>query len=256
MASARVTIVQLEETAPDPHENLRHMEAAVRAHAQSDLIVFPELAVHGHDRLPGDRSIAALRGVGESDTLSFERAVAECRTSVVYGKLLFLDGRLHNVATFTNGLDHVSYTKTHVHWSEQYVPGATFPVVRQWKAPLGMLICFDAAFPEVARLLALRGAELVVNISAIPAAFDLKHVHRRLVACSVQNQVYTIFANRAGDGFRGGSAIVDPQGEIIALAGERGTLTVDIDLDAVLRWRAEEPLFVHRRPDLYGDIAR
>jgi len=257
MGSTRITIVQLEEGAADPHENLRQMEREIRANAASDLIVFPELAVHGHEWVEEHGSpIQALRGVGEGDTLALDRTIAECGTSVVYGKLLYLADQLHNLATFSNGRDHVSYAKTHVHWSERFTPGATFPIARQWKAPLGMLICFDAAFPEVPRLLALQGAEVIVNISAIPASFDLKHVHRRLVACSVQNQVYTIFANRAGEGFRGGSAVVDPRGDVVALAGERGTLTVDIDLDEVRRWREEEPIFVHRRPEIYGDLAR
>ncbi|HVM46055.1 MAG TPA: carbon-nitrogen hydrolase family protein, partial [Candidatus Thermoplasmatota archaeon] len=149
-----------------------------------------------------------------------------------------------------------SYAKTHVHWSEAFEPGTDFPVVRAFRVPLGMLICFDAAFPEVPRTLALRGAQIIVNISAIPESFPLKHVHRRVVACSVDNQVFTVFANRAGPGFRGGSMVVDPTGDVLGVAGEAGDLTVDVDLDAVERWRKEEPLFAHRRPHLYRDIAQ
>lgn len=258
MTLARVSIVQLEEEPEDAHDNLRRMQQAVREHSGSDLVVFPELAIQGHDWVADhtEPPTAAMHGLSEADLLQLDRTIAEVGTHVVYGKVLLSRGQLHNLATYSNGRDHVSYTKTHVHWSEKFVPGATFPVVRTWRAPFGMLICFDAAFPEVPRLLALNGAEVIVNISAIPEAFDLKHVHRRLVACSVENQVFTIFANRAGVGYRGGSAVVGPEGDMLAVAGERGDLVVDIDLADVKRWRAAEPLFVHRRPDLYRDIAR
>lgn len=256
MRSARISIVQSEEFG-DARSNLDRMRADVRAHARSDLIVFPELALHGHDWTLGPPSAYdALRGVGDDMAEEVDALAREHATRIVYGTVQERDGRLYNLATYTDGRDRTSYAKTHVHWSERFTPGNEFPVVRSFLSPLGMLICYDAAFPEVPRTLALRGAEIIVNVSAIPAAFPLRHVHRRLVACSVQNQVFTVFANRAGSGFLGGSAVVSPEGEILALAGEKGALDIEIDLDHVRRWREQEPLFPHRRPDLYREIAR
>lgn len=256
MSRARITIVQSEEFG-DARSNLERMRADVRANKGSDLIVFPELALHGHDWTLGPASAYdALRGAGDELAHEVDALALEHATSLVYGEVQERDGRLYNLATYTDGRERTSYAKTHVHWSERFAPGEGFPIVRSFARPLGMLICYDAAFAEVPRMLALRGAELIVNVSAIPASFPLRHVHRRLVACSVQNQVFTVFANRAGAGFQGGSAVVSPEGELLAVAGEKGTLTVDIDLDDVRRWRAEEPIFPHRRPQLYRDIAR
>ncbi|HET6403220.1 MAG TPA: carbon-nitrogen hydrolase family protein [Candidatus Thermoplasmatota archaeon] len=256
MTKARVTVVQFERDSAEPRRNLDRMKEDVRAHAESDLVVFPELVVHGHEWATEMPDARTLRPVSEAMLRELDEVAAECRTSVVYGSLVERDGKLYNLATFTDGRERVSYAKTHVHWSEAFEPGREFPVAKGFVRPLGMLICFDAAFPEVPRLLALGGAEIIVNISAIPAEFPLKHVHRRLVACSTENQVFTVFANRAGDGFLGGSAIVGPEGDVLALAGGRGSLTIDIDFDEVRRWREQEPLFVHRRPSLYERIAR
>lgn len=259
VARARITVVQLEEAHTGESEAcVAQMRDAVERHAASDLIVFPELALHGHKTAEWSpaqvrRALASAdaHAVEELDALAARKG-----TCLVYGELAERDGRLYNLATFVSPTERVSYAKTHVHWSERFEPGNEFPVARSFRVPVGMLICFDAAFPEVPRALALAGAEIIVNISAIPASFPLKHVHRRVVACSVENQVFTVFANRAGEDCLGGSAVVDPTGDILAVAGETGDLTVDVDLDAVRAWREAEPLFAHRRPSLYSPIAR
>lgn len=256
MSKMRVTIVQATDASHEPRLKLERMMKDVGAHASSDLIVFPELAMHGHwvsGGSPSDIQLA-LDAIGEDGIAEFHQTIADNSTSVVYGKLALRDGKLYNLATFTDGRTSVDYAKTHVHWSEVFEPGREFPVVRSFPVPIGMLICFDAAFPEVGRILALNGAQMIVNISAIPPSFSLEHVHRRLVACSAQNQLFTVFANRAGNGFLGGSAVVDPQGQMLAVAGTDPTLTVDIDLSLVQRWREEEPHFLHRRPDIYGAL--
>lgn len=256
MTRVRISIIQSGEFG-DAETNLERMAADVRAHRGSDLVVFPELALHGHAWTSGPPSAYdALRGVSDDKGSQLSELAAESGTSIVYGEIKEIEGRLYNLATYTNGRESVSYAKTHVHWSERFAPGHDYPVITTFARPLGMLICYDAAFTEVPRMLALRGAEIIVNVSAIPASFPLKHVHRRIVACSVQNQVFTIFANRSGEGYRGGSAVVDPTGELVALAGETGALTVDIDLGDVQRWRAEEPILPHRRPELYHSIAQ
>ncbi|NIT00542.1 MAG: hypothetical protein GTO09_00195, partial [Candidatus Latescibacteria bacterium] len=56
-----------------------------------------------------------------------------------------------------------SYVKTHVHWTENFVPGKRLKVFSTPVGKIGISICFDAAFPEVWRVLALRGARILVN---------------------------------------------------------------------------------------------
>lgn len=236
----RVTIVQTSGDGRDPSHDLEQMRAEVRAHRRSDLVVFPEFALRKVD-----------------DPVAAARTLAAEGPAVLYGELREEGERIRNLATFANGKAPKSYAKTHVHWTEAFEPGTDFPVVRTPLGPTGMLICFDAAFAEVPLALALRGAEAIVNLSAIPAHFPLRIVHRRLVACSVMNQVFTFFANRTGLGYLGGSAVVDPQGEVLAVAGEHDpSLTVEVDMSEVEAWRAAEPVRAYRRPSLYADVTR
>jgi predicted amidohydrolase len=103
--------------------------------------------------------------------------------------------------------------------------------------------------------LALKGADVVVNISAVPKEFPVAFMSRRLSGAAVFNQVYVIYANRAGPVFSGHSAVFNPQGEVIAKAGRReAVIETEIDLNHVAQWRAEEKIFPYRRPLLYREI--
>lgn len=254
----RVTLVQFAENGGDPAHNLEAMKQIVHEHRDSDLIVFPELALAGHaiaQEAPS-RMMSAVHAVTKRDADAFDKYIAERSSRVIFGELREHFGRLYNAATYTNGTARASYFKTHVHWSEAFERGNDFPVVDTPLGPTGMLICFDAAFPEVPRILATKGAKAIVNISAIPSHFPLKYVHRRIVATSIYNQVFTLFANRTGDGFLGGSMVADPRGEVVALADEKQeSLTVELDMSEVDVWREEEPLYPNRRPLLYKSLS-
>lgn len=258
MRPTRVTLVQFREDGADPAHNLAAMKDIVREHKDSDLIVFPELALAGH-AISGEaasKQMRIVRAVTREDTEAFDKFVREIGARVVFGELREHYGRLYNAATYTNGTTRASYFKTHVHWSESFQSGSEFPVLDTPLGPTGMLICFDAAFPEVPRILATKGAKAIVNISAIPSHFPLKYVHRRLVGTAIHNQVAVLFANRTGDGFEGGSCVVDSRGEIVAMADEKqDALTVDVDMADVDAWRHEEPLLPNRRPLLYKALS-
>ncbi|MGD9022366.1 MAG: carbon-nitrogen hydrolase family protein, partial [Deltaproteobacteria bacterium] len=100
-----------------------------------------------------------------------------------------------------------------------------------------------------------KGADVVVNISAVPRDFPVGYISRRLAGAAVFNQVYVIYANRAGPVFSGHSAIFDPKGEKIVKAGRReAIIEAEIDLEEVAGWRAEEKVFPYRRPLLYREI--
>ena len=256
---ARVVIVQMDHDADAPGENVAYVRQAVERYRDRDLVVFPELALHGHSLAEAPRSEkhAAVSATPDEEVDALHDLIARCRANVVFGAIVERGGRMFNLGVYSDGARRVSYAKTHVHWSEGFDAGREFPVFDTPLGRMGMLICFDAAFPEVPRLLALQGARVIVNLSAIPASFPLEVVHRRLVACSVHNLTWTLFANRRGRGFLGGSAIVDPKGEIVAVAGERDeTLEATIDVDAADLWRSQEPALDFRRPDLYAMLSK
>jgi deaminated glutathione amidase len=125
-------------------------------------------------------------------------------------------------------------------------------------ARLGMTICYDVRFPELYRILAVRGAQVV----AVPAAFTLAttrdHWEVLLRARAIENQCFVIAPNQIGahpPGPRcgGRSMIIDPWGLILAQAPDTETAIVaDIDFETLERVRRRIPALTHRRPETYG----
>lgn len=255
-ASIRIAQIDVETTAP--FDNLAKMEGIIREHREADLIVFPELTVHGHLISPMTKQeILNMLARAPTDYRQRLHACArEMQTNVMFGEIGQVAGKLYNLAVFVSpeGIDW--YAKTHVHWTEEFDPGAEFRVFDCAFARLGPLICFDSAFPEAARVLALRGATVIVTIAAVPTSFDMQFMHRRAGAIALNNQVFSVLANRTGAQFGGRSAVFDPRGDVLALAGHKEeVLNVTIDLGDLERWRRDEPLHQHRRPALYGPLA-
>jgi deaminated glutathione amidase len=123
---------------------------------------------------------------------------------------------------------------------------------------LGMTVCYDVRFPELYRILAVRGAEVV----SVPAAFTLAttrdHWEVLLRARAIENQCFVIAPNQIGPhppGPRcgGRSMIIDPWGLVLAQAQDTETAIVaDIDFDVLQRVRRRIPALTHRRPEAYG----
>ncbi len=122
---------------------------------------------------------------------------------------------------------------------------------------LGMSICYDLRFPELFRILAVRGARVI----ALPAAFTLPttrdHWETLVKARAIENQAFVIAANQIGPhpgGMRSGgrSMIVDPWGVVLAQAPDReGYIAAELDLARQLQIRAQLPALANRRPDAY-----
>jgi len=123
---------------------------------------------------------------------------------------------------------------------------------------LGLTICYDVRFPELYRILAVRGARIVT----VPAAFTLTttrdHWEVLLRARAIENQAFVVAANQIGahpPGHRSGgrSMIVDPWGLVLAQAPDSETyVTADLDLDRQARIRADLPSLANRRPQAYA----
>ena len=123
---------------------------------------------------------------------------------------------------------------------------------------LGLAICYDLRFPELFRILAVRGARIV----ALPSAFTLPttrdHWDVLVRARAIENQTFVIASNQVGShpgGMRSGgrSMIVDPWGVVLAQAldGE-GHILAELDLERQSQIRAQLPALAHRRPEAYS----
>lgn len=124
--------------------------------------------------------------------------------------------------------------------------------------PIGLAICYDLRFPELFRILALRGARLIT----LPSAFTLRtsrdHWEILIRARAIENQAFLIAANQAGkhpDGYESGgrSMIVDPWGNVLSSLGEQeeGHIVADLDLEAQQEIRDKLPSLGNRRPQAY-----
>jgi predicted amidohydrolase len=122
---------------------------------------------------------------------------------------------------------------------------------------LGLSVCYDLRFPELFRILALRGARILAIPSAFTTATGRDHWEVLLRARAIENQVFVVAPNQVGeapphyDSF-GHSAIVDPWGVVLASApiGE-GFIAADLDFEAQDAVRASLPSLANRQPQAY-----
>ncbi len=177
------------------------------------------------------------------------------------------------------------YRKTHIpddHYYQEkfyFTPGDTgFMVFDTRYIRLGIGICWDQWFPETARALALKGAQLIMYPTAIGSepvlvTDSMPHWQRTMQGHAAANIVPVVAANRHGSEkvepsaenggqsselvFYGSSFITDETGGIIAQASrdKDEILTADIHTDAADRARLDWGLFRDRRPEMYSDIA-
>lgn len=146
--------------------------------------------------------------------------------------------------------------------SETLSAGNQITVVNTELCKIGVAICYDIRFPELLRLMALKGAELIV----IPGAFNMTtgpaHWETLIRARAIDNQLYVTAASPARNKelsyvAYGNSMVADPWGEIIARAGEKEEIVyADIKLSKIKEVREELPVLTGRRNDIYGLIEK
>lgn len=140
--------------------------------------------------------------------------------------------------------------------SSVLTPGQEMTVIKVAGLTVGIGICYDIRFPELSRLMALAGADILI----FPAVFGLTtgpvHWELTLRARAVDNQVFVVGAapgNLPSGQVYGHSAVVDPWGEILGMAGSvEEMLVVEINLDSMNKVRKELPLLKHRREEIYN----
>lgn len=262
--SATVGYAQFQPQYADPEANRKTM-TEIAAHAgRFDLLVFPELAVTGYEL----RDVVHARNLAEpfdgGPTAQWAQALARERSGcIVAGYAEAAEGATYNscVLALPNGRIH-NYRKIHLFSREKelFKPGnARPPVIDTPAGSVGLMICFDWIFPEVARSLALQGAQIIAH----PSNLVLPYCQRAMYARSVENRVYTITANRIGTEdqagrnltFTGQSQILDPDGNTLASGPENDAKTELVTIDPQYAHDKSineyNDLMADRRPGLY-----
>jgi N-carbamoylputrescine amidase len=246
----------------DAEHNRRRSVGEVLAAAEggADLVVLPELSNSGCDLDAGEAPCLA-ETVPDGPTVRAWQEVARERGVFVAGGLLEKEGgALHNTAVLVGPGFFSSYRKTHLWDGEKtlYEPGRYLPVFDTPLGRVGLLVCYDAWFPEAARTLALRGADILcvpsnapddwVPEEMRPGGLTMLNVH--CVANANANRLFVACANRVGDGYLGRSCIVDATGALLALGGaeEEARILADLDLS-----RAREEKRLTAGSHAFGD---
>jgi predicted amidohydrolase len=241
--------------------------ARIVGSVEADLLIFPELAMRGYEFTSQEEAVELAEPFGSGRTSEFARDLAATHgTALVIGYseradagaynaclLALPDGRLHN------------YRKIQLFNREKiwFLPGdRPGEVIATPLGRIGMMICSDWLFPEVARSLAIRGAQIIAH----PANLILPWCQRAMFARCLENRVYGITANRIGSENRagrtltytGGSQVMSPMGETLvsapADAEHAGVVEIQPALadDKTLMHRND--LIADRRPEMYAGL--
>ena len=223
--TVRVAAVQMEPRLGDPEQNVNRCAEAARIAAAegSALAIFPECALTGYcvSSLDEARSAALPREGSAIRTL--EKIALETRVHLVVGYLEHTESGVANAVSVigpSGVLAH--YRKTHLPFlgADRFTEPGTqpFQVYEAAGLRLGLLICYDASFPEASRLLALAGAEFLVLPTNWPEEAEEKASWLPNTR-AYENVVYFAAVNRVGEenGFRfhGRSRVCDPTGRTI-----------------------------------------
>lgn len=243
----------------------------------ADLIVLPEVwtGLGYADAFPFEAMAEPIPGP-TTDKLS---ARARRHGAMIVGSMYerAADGRHFNTAPFIDrdGAILGCYRKTHLFdaqnrtdippgmmESKKVSAGDELPVYDTHAGKIGVFVCSDLRFPEIARVEALKGAQILVCCSAFLSP-RLDHWEFFLRARACENQVFIVASGQyaqepaSGVGFVGRSCVVDPWGVIVAMAPDRECVTVTtIDLAQIDEVKYRYPLMLQRRPSMYGPISR
>lgn len=267
----RAAAVQLNSTG-EKARNLEAAERLVRAAAAdgAELVALPEkwnLLAGGEELLAGAEPL-------DGPSLNAARAWArELGVHLLAGSVSERgpdQDRAFNTSVLigADGEDLATYRKIHMfdvevggvsyRESEHEEPGEQIVTAALGDVVAGLSVCYDLRFPELFRILALRGARLIMVPSAFTLATGRDHWDVLLRARAIENQAFVLAPNQVGEApphfsSYGRSAIVDPWGTVLATAPDEACfVAAELDLGAQDRVRESLPSLANRRPRAYS----
>jgi predicted amidohydrolase len=236
MRKVKITIAQIPK-----QKNLSEIKRIIEKKKNSNLIIFPESTLS----VNSSKFIKKLQEI-----LTFYS------TNIIIGIIYKKGKKLYDYAYYISPKKIEKYQKIHIHWTEKFIPGKKFKVIKTPFGKVGLLICYDSSFQESGRVLALKGAEIIVIINKISASFPYKISLERSQSIALNNQVYVINSCKPGRKFTGHGTIFNPYGKkIIELGKYKSIITKTINLDVLNKWRKKEKIFPYRKPKFYKIIS-
>ncbi len=265
----KIALLQFKPELGKPDTNIARIQELVSdCKSEYDLLVMPELSNSGYlfaskaealsasEEIPSGKFCGALVEISKEINAYIAAGICEREGDKLYNSSVL----------FSPGGEFNTYRKTHLFYEEKlwFTPGDTglnvFEISGEFgKVKVGMMICFDWIFPESARTLALKGAQIIAH----PSNLVLSYCQQAMFTRAVENRVFTITANRTGTEvnrdkelyFTGKSVIVDTKGNYLCTASESDEciLTAEIDPSAALdkNVTSMNSIFDDRRTDFY-----
>lgn len=258
----KVEIVQKHHKRFDVDFNLRIMKESI-SNSSSSLVVFPEMFLTGYSL----GSAVTSFSIDLSSTI-IQEIEESCRDNgkyVIFGfpeRSSEIKGQTFNSAAVVGPGGLVgTYRKMHLvdfgpfeEWA-YFTPGNELLMVEINGFRIGVIICYDLFFPELAKTYALSGADAVICISASPSV-TRKFFERVMVARAIEDTVFIVYSNLVGFdsrmNFWGGGALIGPTGSILSRGPyfREGSIQGEIDIHSLTLARKNRPTLRDTRKDL------
>ncbi len=265
----RIALAQISCEQGNKEKNLEtireNVAKAKREGAQ--LVIFPELSLTGY--VVRDQIYELAERIHGPSTRFVEELAKESKLHIIFGMPEASEkaqATLYNSAILVGpkgfiGKYHKMYLPTHSVFEEKryFRPGYQVAVFDTKLGKIGLVICYDIYFPEVTRLTRLKGAQLIVCISASPG-IRRSFFETLTTARAIENTAFLAYVNMAGieDGlqFWGGSRMIGPGGRIIAQAkyDEEDFVVAEVDYADAKSVEAFVPTLRDLRPELFDKL--
>jgi len=263
----RVAVVQIQ-SSTDKNANLKRARALIKDAKSrgAEIVAFPEFLMAFS---PPSQSAKELAHLAEPTEGPFVSALREsAKNSAVAVIATFYEtcpvaDRVFDTAVWIDAQGEIAsvYRKLHLYdafgfkESDKFYPGEEIaPLASAGRHRAGMMICYDLRFPEMARLLTLAGADLLIAPSGwVQGDLKLDHWQTMSRARALENGGYVVAPDQVGNIYIGHSLVVDPLGRVLVDLGEKEDLAVvELDSNLVRETRTKLPLLANRRTDVYA----
>jgi len=266
MAKIVVTLAQLTCQLHDKEANLKRMKDIVRK-TKGKIVIFPELNLTGY--MPRDDLFGQAETASSPMIKAIVRLAKDTKKDIVFGAPMKgerLPGIVYNSCLLAAGTGKLfrydkMYLPTFGPFEEKvfFAEGKGVVVGDGRHARIGLMICYDMFFPELAKLETLLGAQILVNISAAPTT-SRPFFRRVMPGRAVENAIFVAYSNMVGVHgslvFGGGSVLYGPRGEEIVRAKdlEPDIVEAEIDLGDIDVARRFRPVVRDSRPEILDQI--
>jgi predicted amidohydrolase len=267
MTRLTITLAQVTCQLHDREANLGRMKEVVKD-SPGDVVVFPELNITGY--MPRDDVFRYAETMSGPSVKAVAALAKRTRKDILFG-LPIREERVHGVifnsCVLASGDGRVTrydkmYLPTFGPFEERvfFAPGRKAVVAQGLHARYGLMVCYDMFFPELAKLEALMGAQVLVDLSASPTT-SRPNFDKVMPARAVENGAFLAFCNLVGVHgslvFSGGSAVYGPKGDIIVKAKDLDEDVVhhEIDLTEIEVARRFRPLLKDTRSDVLAEMS-